>query len=124
MLALNDTMEQLAMANRVRWYGYVLRREDGHVSKRALDVEVEGQWEKERPKTTWKNVLDKIKKTKKTKFDSSFTAWTVLSPTIAHVSNLSPTQSLRSLVHRKLSHGNESAALCVIASDDTFVLRQ
>ena len=31
MLTLNETMDQLAMANNVRWYGYVLRREDGNV---------------------------------------------------------------------------------------------
>ena len=38
--------------NCVRWHGNVLRREDGHVLKRAL--EVEGQREKGRPKRTWK----------------------------------------------------------------------
>ena len=31
MLGLSETMDQLAMANSVRWYGHVLRREDGHV---------------------------------------------------------------------------------------------
>ena len=40
------------------------------------------------------------------KFDSSFPSWTVSSPTIPHVSNMSPTQSHRSLVHRKLSLGD------------------
>ena len=29
MLGLNETIDQLAMANSVRWYGHVLRREDG-----------------------------------------------------------------------------------------------
>ena len=28
MLCLNETIDQLAMANSVRWYGHVLRRED------------------------------------------------------------------------------------------------
>ena len=28
MLALNQTIDQLAMANSVRWHGHVLRRED------------------------------------------------------------------------------------------------
>ena len=42
------------MANSVRWYGDVLRREDGHVLRRALDFEVNGQRKKGRPKWTWK----------------------------------------------------------------------
>ena len=50
MLGLNETIDQLAMANSVRWYGHVLKREDGHVSRRSLDFEVEGQWKKWRPK--------------------------------------------------------------------------
>ena len=29
MLGSKDTIDQLAMANSVRWYGHVLRREDG-----------------------------------------------------------------------------------------------
>ena len=31
MLGLNETMDQLAMANGVHWYGHVLRREDGNI---------------------------------------------------------------------------------------------
>ena len=42
ILGLNETKDQLAIANSVRWYGHVLRREDGHVLRRALDFEVEG----------------------------------------------------------------------------------
>ena len=47
MLGLNDTINQLPMANFVRWYGHVLRREDDHVLRRALDFEVEGRREAE-----------------------------------------------------------------------------
>ena len=36
MLGLRETMDQLAMANSVHWYGHVLCRDDGHVSRRAL----------------------------------------------------------------------------------------
>ena len=50
MLGLKETIDQLAMANSVRWYGHVLRREDGHVVRRALDFEVEGQLKKRRSK--------------------------------------------------------------------------
>ena len=46
MLGLRETIDQLAMANSVRWYGHVLRREDGHVLSRALHFEVESQRKK------------------------------------------------------------------------------
>ena len=55
------------------------------------------------------------------KFDTSHPTWTISSPTVAHVSNMSPTQSRRSLVHEKLSFGDVSAAICVIASDDIIL---
>ena len=54
MLSLSETIDQLAMANSVCRYGHVLRREDGHVLRRALDLEVEGQMKKARLKITWK----------------------------------------------------------------------
>ena len=37
MLGSNETIDLLAMANSVRWYGHVLRREDGHILRRVLD---------------------------------------------------------------------------------------
>ena len=40
MLGLKETVVQMAKANRVRWYGHVLRRDDGHVSRKALEFEV------------------------------------------------------------------------------------
>ena len=46
MLSLNETKEQLTMANSVRWYGHVLRREDGHVLRRALYFDVESKGRK------------------------------------------------------------------------------
>ena len=46
MLGLSETIDQLAMVNSVCWYCHVLRREDGHVLKMALDFEVEGQGKK------------------------------------------------------------------------------
>ena len=50
MLGLSEMIDQLAMANSVRWYGHVLRREDGLVLRRALDFEVGGQRKKGSPK--------------------------------------------------------------------------
>ena len=54
MLGLNKTIDHLAMANNVRWYGHVLRREDCYVLRRGLDFEVEGRRKKGSPKRTWK----------------------------------------------------------------------
>ena len=52
MLGLHETINQLAMADSICWYSNVLRREDGHVLRRALDSEVEGQRKKWRSKRT------------------------------------------------------------------------
>ena len=39
LLGLKD---QMAKANGVRWYGHLLRRDDGHVLRKALEFEVKG----------------------------------------------------------------------------------
>ena len=59
MLGLNVAMDQLAMANSVRWYGHVLRREDGHILRRALDFGVDGQRKKIRPTRNLKRQVEK-----------------------------------------------------------------
>ena len=38
MLGLKETVVQMANANRVRWYEHVLRRDDGHVLRKAFEV--------------------------------------------------------------------------------------
>ena len=48
ILGLNETIDQLAMANNVCWCGHVLWREDGHMLRKALDFEVEGQPKRKR----------------------------------------------------------------------------
>ena len=58
MLGLNETIDKLAMANSVCWYGVVLRREDGHILRRALDFEVDSQRKKGRPKRTLKSQVE------------------------------------------------------------------
>ena len=55
ILGLSEAIGQLAIENSVRWYGYVLRREDGHVLRSTLNFEVEGQRKKGRPRKTWNN---------------------------------------------------------------------
>ena len=42
MLGLKETVVQMAKVNGVRWYGHVLRRDDGHVLRKALEFEVKG----------------------------------------------------------------------------------
>ena len=58
MLALKETIDQLAMADSVRWYGHVLRRENSHVLRRVLDFEVESQRKKLRPNRMWKGQVE------------------------------------------------------------------
>ena len=42
-LGLKDTLDGLARASGVRWYGHVLRRDNGDVLRRALNFEVTGR---------------------------------------------------------------------------------
>ena len=58
MLGLNETIDLLAMTNSVRYHGHLLRKEDGHVFSRALDIEVEGERKKGRLKRTWKRQVE------------------------------------------------------------------
>ena len=44
MFGMSITIDHSAMANRVHWYGHVMRIENGHVLRKALDFMVEGQW--------------------------------------------------------------------------------
>ena len=58
MLGLNETIDQLAMTSSVHLYGHVLRREDGHVLRRALGLEVEDRRKKGRLNSTWKEQVE------------------------------------------------------------------
>ena len=49
MLGLKETVVQIAKANGVRWYGHILRREDGHVLRKALEFEVKGKRKRGQP---------------------------------------------------------------------------
>jgi len=42
----------------VRWYGHVLRRDDDHVLRKALDFEVGGSRKRGRPKKTWRRQVE------------------------------------------------------------------
>ena len=53
ILGFNKTMQYLAMANIVHWYGHALRRKGGQVLIRALEYELEDWGQKGRPQRTW-----------------------------------------------------------------------
>ena len=59
-VGLNETIDQLAMANNVCWHGHLLRREDGLILRRVLDFEVESQWKKGRPKRIWMKQVEEV----------------------------------------------------------------
>ena len=52
----------MAKANGVTWYGHVLRRDDGHILRKALEFEVRGKRKPLRPKKTWKMQVEKESK--------------------------------------------------------------
>ena len=44
ILGLKETAVKMAKANGVRWYGHVLRRDDGHVLRKASKLPVRNTW--------------------------------------------------------------------------------
>ena len=60
-LGLKETVVQMAKANGVRWYGHVIRRDDGHVLRKVLESEVKGKRKRGRPKKTWKTQVEESK---------------------------------------------------------------
>ena len=62
MLGVEETVDQMAKANRVRWYGHVVRRDEGHVLKRALDFEVDGKRKQGQPKKMPKKYVEEESK--------------------------------------------------------------
>ena len=48
----------MAIANSVRWYGHVLRREDGHILRNSLDFEVEVHKKSGRLNGTWNKQVE------------------------------------------------------------------
>ena len=63
MFRLRKTLDRMAKANGVRWYGHVIRREDDDILKKARMMEVNGQRKRGRPKMTLKRqVEESVKK--------------------------------------------------------------
>ena len=46
----------------MRWYGHVLRRDEGHILRKALEFEVRRKRKPGRPKKTWKMQVKKESK--------------------------------------------------------------
>ena len=53
MFDLNETMEQMAKTNSVRWCGHVLRKDTNNFLIRALDFKENGPRKMGRPRKTW-----------------------------------------------------------------------
>ena len=58
LLGLKNTLNGLARASEMRWYGHVLRRDNDEVLKRALNFEVAGRKERKRSNMTWKRQVE------------------------------------------------------------------
>ena len=58
LLGLKDTLDGLARASGVRWYGHVSRRDNGDILRRALDFEVAGRRRHGRSNMTWKRQVE------------------------------------------------------------------
>ena len=43
MLGLKETVVQMGKVNGVRWYEHVLKRDDGHVLRKALEFEIKSK---------------------------------------------------------------------------------
>ena len=50
MLDLNETIDQLAKANIVHWYGHILRKDKSNILRRTLDFKVKWTMKRGRPK--------------------------------------------------------------------------
>ena len=62
MLGLKETVVKMTKANGVRWYRHVLRGDDEHVLRKALEFKVKGKKKQGRPKKMWKTQVEKESK--------------------------------------------------------------
>ena len=63
MLDLNETIDLVAKANSVRWYGYLLRKDRNKFFRRALDLRVKETKQMGRPKKAWlRSVVEQSRK--------------------------------------------------------------
>ena len=60
MLDTKESLDRMAKASSIRWYGHVLRKHDENAITKALKFEVSGS--RGRPKQTWKKQVENEKK--------------------------------------------------------------
>ena len=53
-----DTLDELARASGVRWYGHILKRDNDDVLRRALDYKVAERRGRGWPNMTWKRQVE------------------------------------------------------------------
>ena len=58
MLGLKKTLDKMALANRVRCYGHVVRRDEESIVKKGMMLQVNGQRKRGRPKQNWKRQVE------------------------------------------------------------------
>ena len=58
MLGIKESLDRMAKASSMRWYGHVLRKEDENVIVKASKFEVSGSRGRRRPKQTWKKQVE------------------------------------------------------------------
>ena len=58
MLGMQESLERMANASSMRWYGHVLRKEDENAIVKALKFEVNSSRGRGRPKQTWKKQIE------------------------------------------------------------------
>ena len=58
MLGWKETLDRMAKANGVRWYGHMIRRDDDNILKKAMMLEMNGKRKRGRPKMIWRKQLE------------------------------------------------------------------
>ena len=58
MLRVKETLDRMAKASGLRWYGHVIRRDDDNILKKAMMMEVNGKRKRGRPKMTCRKQVE------------------------------------------------------------------
>ena len=58
MLDLKETLDRMAKANGVSWYGHVVRRDDDSILKKAMMLEVNEKRKRGWPKMAWRKQVE------------------------------------------------------------------
>ena len=62
MLGIKESLDRMAKASSMRWYGHVLRKGDEDVTVKALKCEMSGSTGRKRLKQTWKKQVENERK--------------------------------------------------------------